>query len=216
MHGPSGIGVLVAGPVRFRPGGKELSMLSRSVLARYLLVAIVSAFVATATAATAVTAHNDGFNERIVNCFDSRDAGSDECLAALEVSPVDSNFFRVLADNLDNVPAKEDPQPEVDVYALVKECAATQDLESEECVVALEQSGLSLDEFKAKFAAKLSYLAKKDQMTAMMKTCLELKASLNGKSADELHDLVEKVNYACRKALVESHMNPAQFWTKYR
>ena len=191
-------------------------MLSRSVFARYLLVAIVSAFVATATAATVVTAHNDGFNERIVNCFDSRDANSDQCLAALGVSPVDSNFFRVLADNLDNMPAKEDPQPEVDIYALVKECAATQDLESEECVVALEQSGLSLDEFKAKFAAKLSYLAKKDQMTTMMKTCLELKASLNGKSAAELHDLVEKVNYACRKALVESHMNPAQFWTKYR
>ena len=191
-------------------------MLSRSVFARYLLVAIVSAFVATATAATAVTAHNDGFNERIVNCFDSRDASSDQCLAALEVSPVDSNFFRVLADNLDNMPAKEDPQPEVDIYALVKECAATQDLESEECVVALEQSGLSLDEFKAKFAAKLSYLAKKDQMTAMMKTCLELKASLNGKSADELHDLVEKVNYACRKALVDSHMKAAEFWTKYR
>lgn len=188
-------------------------MLSRSVFARYLLVAIVSAFVAMATA---VTAHNDGFNERIVNCFDSRDANSDQCLAALEVSPVDSNFFRVLADNLDNMPAKEEPKPEVDVYALVKECATTGDFESEECVVALEQSGLSLDDFKAKFAAKLGYLAKKDQMTAMMKTCLELKASLNGKSADELHDLVEKVNYACRKALVESHMNPAQFWTKYR
>src|SRR6266566_396616 len=216
MHGPSGIGVLVAGPVRFRPGGKEPSMLSRSVFARYLLVAIVSAFVAMATAATAVTAHNDGFNERILNCIETRDANSDQCLAALEVSPVDSNFFRVLADNLDNMPAKEDPQPEVDIYALVKECAATQDFESDECVVALEQSGLSLDEFKAKFAAKLSYLAKKDQMTAMMKTCLELKASLNGKSADELHDLVEKVNYACRKALVESHMNPAQFWNKYR
>ena len=191
-------------------------MLSRSVFARYLLVAIVSAFLAMATAATAVTAHNDGFNERIVNCFDSRDANSDQCLAALEVSPVDSNFFRVLADNLDNMPAEEEPKPEVDVYALVKECATTGDLESEECVVALEQSGLSLDDFKAKFAAKLGYLAKKDQMTAMMKTCLELKASLNGKSADELHDLVEKVNYACRKALVESHMNPAQLWTKYR
>ncbi len=107
-------------------------------------------------------------------------------------------------------------KPEVDLYALVKQCAATQNLESDECVRALELSGLSLDEFKAKFAAKLGYLAKKDQMTAMMKTCLELKASLNGKSAGDLHDLVEKVNYACRKALVESHMNPAQFWTKYR
>ena len=191
-------------------------MLSRSVIARYLLVAIVSAFVATATAATAVTAHNDGFNERILNCIETRDAKSDQCRAALEVSPVDSNFFRVLADNLDNMPAKEEPKPEVDLYALVKQCAATQNLESDECVVALEQSGLSLDEFKAKFAAKLGYSAKKDQMTAMMKTCLELKASLNGKSSDELSDLVEKVNYACRKALVESHMNAGQFWSKYR
>jgi len=192
-------------------------MLSRPVIARYLLVAIVSAFVAMATAASmTATAHNDGFNERILNCIETHDANSDQCIAALEVSPVDSNFFRVLADNLDNMPAKEEPKPEVDVYALVKECAATQDLDSEECAVALEQSGLSLDEFKAKFAAKLAYLAKTDQMTAMMRNCLDLKAKLNGKSADELHDLVEKINYACRKALVESHMNPAQFWTKYR
>ena len=169
---------------------------------------------ALALAAPGATAHNDGFNERILNCIETRDANSDQCIAALEVSTVDSNFFRVLADNLDNMPATEEPK--VDVYALVMECAATGDLGSDECVVALEQSGLSPGEFKAKFATKLGYLAKKDQMTAMMKTCLELKASLNGKPADELHDLVEKVNYACRKALVESQMNPAQFWTKYR
>jgi len=50
----------------------------------------------------------------------------------------------------------------------------------------------------------------------MMKSCLELKAKLNGKSSDEMHDLVEKINYACRKALVESQMNAAQFWMKYR
>ena len=191
-------------------------MLSRSVFARYLLVAIISALVAMATAATAVTAHNDGFNERIVNCFDSRDANSDQCLAALEVSPVDSDFYRTLADNLDNMPAREEPKPEVDLYALVKACAATQDLESDECIEALEQSGLSLDEFKAKFAGKLGKLAKKDQMTSTMKLCLELKASINGKSTSELADLVEKVNYVCQKALRESHLSPAQFWNKYR
>jgi hypothetical protein len=191
-------------------------MLSRT-LVRYPLVAIVAALVAMATAAsTAVTAHDDGFNERILNCFDSRDANGDQCRAALEVSPVDSNFFRALADKLDKVPAKEEPKPEVDPYALVKECAATQNLESDECVRAIDQSGLSLDDFKAKFAAKLEYLAKKDQMTAMMKTCLEVKAKLNGKSADELYDLVEKVNYVCRKALVESHMSAGQFWATYR
>ena len=191
-------------------------MLPRSSFARYALVAALASLVALALAAPAATAHNDGFNERIVNCVDTRDANSDQCRAALEVSPVDSNFFRVLADNLDNMPAKEDPQPEVDLYALVKECAATQNLESDECAVALDKSGLSLDEFKAKFAAKLGYLAKKDEMTAMMKKCLELKTSLNGKAPEELSDLVEKVNYACRKALAESHLNAGQFWTKYR
>jgi hypothetical protein len=194
-------------------------MLPRSGFARYALVAAVAALVALALSTNGATAHNDGFNERIVNCIETADANSDQCIAALELSPVDSNFFRVLADNLDNTPAKEEPQPEVDLYALVKECAATQDLESDECVIAIEQSGLSLDEFKAKFAAKLGIgkLAKRtDQMTAKMRACLELKALLNGKSAYELHDLVEKVNYACGKALAESHLSAAQFWNKYR
>jgi hypothetical protein len=126
----------------------------------------------------------------------------------------------VLADNLDNMPAKEEPKPEVDLYTLVKECAAAQDLESEECVVVLEHSGLSVDEFKAKFAAKLGYLAKKEPLSAAAKTCHELMASLNGKrageSADELSALSDKINYVCHKALVESRMSPGQFWTKYR
>jgi hypothetical protein len=145
-------------------------MLPRSPFARYALVAAVAALVALALSTTGATAHNDGFNERIVNCIETGDANSDQCIAALEVSTVDSNFFRVLADNLDNVPSKEEPEPEV----------------------------------------------AEDQMTGMMKTCLELKASLNGKTASELHDLVEKVNYACKKALIESHMSAAQFWNKYR
>ena len=191
-------------------------MLPRSWFARYALVAAASALVALALAAPAANANNNGFNERIVNCIETRDANSDQCLAALEVSPVDSNFFRVLADNLDNMPAKEETQPEVDLYTLVKECAATQDLESEACVVALERSGLTLDEFKVKFAAKLGKVAKKDEMTALMKTCLELKASLNGKTVYQLHDLIEKVNYVCGKALAESHLSAAQFWNKYR
>lgn len=195
-------------------------MLSRSSFARCALVAAAAALVALAFAAPVATAQNNGFNERILACVESRDAGSDQCMAALEVSPVDPNFFRVLADRLEDMPAKEEPRPEVDLYALVKECAGTQNLESYECAVALEQSGLSLDEFKAKFAAKLGKLAKKDQMTAMTKACLDLMASLNGKtageSADQLSALMEKVNYVCSKARAESHMSPAQFWKKYR
>jgi hypothetical protein len=195
-------------------------MLPRSSFARYAIVAAAAALVALALAAPAANANNNGFNERIVGCVESRDANSEQCVAALEVSTVDSNFFRVLADNLDNMPVKEEPRREVDVYALVKECAATQNLQSEECVVAIEQSGLSLDDFKATFAAKLGKLAKKDQTSPATKMCRELMASLNGKaageSADELSSLVEKINYVCHKALVESRMSPAQFWTKYR
>jgi hypothetical protein len=193
-------------------------MLPRSSFAHYLLVGIVSALVAMALVAPAVTAHQDGFNERIIACFESRDPNSDQCLAAFELSPVDSNFLRTLADNLDNMPAKEEPAPEVDLYALVKKCAATKDLESEACVVALEQSGLTLDEFKAKFAGKLGKLAKttKPEITSTMKACLELKPSINGRAADELEGLIEKMNYVCRKAMVESGMSPSDFWTKYR
>ena len=126
----------------------------------------------------------------------------------------------MLADRLEDMPAWEEPKPEVDVYTLVKECAATQNLDSYECAVALEQSGLSLDEFKVKYAAKLGKLATKDQITAMTRACLDLMASLNGKkageSADQLSALMEKVNYVCSKARAESHMSPAQFWSKYR
>ena len=44
-------------------------MFPRSPLARYALIAAVAALVALALAAPAATAHNDGFNERIVNCI---------------------------------------------------------------------------------------------------------------------------------------------------
>jgi uncharacterized membrane protein len=74
-------------------------MLPRSSFARYALVAAVASLVALAFAAPVARANNNGFNERMIGCVESRDAGSDQCLAALEVSPVDSNFFRVLADN---------------------------------------------------------------------------------------------------------------------
>ena len=100
-------------------------MLSRSTLLRYILVAATSAMSAMALVTTAVYAHNDGFNERIVACFDSRDPDSEECRAALEVSPVDADFFARLAANV-QMPR---PKPEPDLYTLLRECAATKDLE---------------------------------------------------------------------------------------
>ena len=132
-------------------------MLSRSTLLRYILVAATSAMSAMALVTTAVYAHNDGFNERIVACFDSRDPDSEECRAALEVSPVDADFFTRLAANV-RMPRPR-PEPKPDLYALLKECAATKDLDSDACARAIDASGLSPEDFKAKFAAKLSCIS---------------------------------------------------------
>ena len=128
-------------------------MLSRSSLLRYVLVAAISAMSAMALVTTAVYAHNEGFNERIVACFDSRDPDSEQCRAALEVSPVDADFFTRLAANVQMPQPKPEPKPEL--WTLLKECAATKNLDSDACARAIDASGLSPADFKAKFASKL-------------------------------------------------------------
>ncbi|HEV8470636.1 MAG TPA: hypothetical protein VGR46_13605 [Candidatus Limnocylindria bacterium] len=132
-------------------------MLSRSSLLRYALVAAISAMSAMALVGTAVYAHNDGFNERIVACFDSRDPDSEQCRAALEVSPVDADFFTRLAANVQMPQPKPEPKPEL--YTLLRECAATKNLDSDACARAIDASGLSPEDFKAKFAAKLGCIS---------------------------------------------------------
>jgi hypothetical protein len=132
-------------------------MLSRSTLLRYILVAATSAMSAMALVTTAVYAHNDGFNERIVACFDSRDPDSEQCRAALEVSPVGADFFTRLAANVQMPQPKPEPKPEL--YALLKECAATKNIDSDECARAIDASGLSPEDFKAKFASKLACIS---------------------------------------------------------
>jgi len=128
-------------------------MLARSTLLRYILVAAISAMSAMALVTTAVYAHNEGFNERIVACFDSRDPDSEQCRAALEVSPVDADFFTRLAANVQTPHPKPEPKPEL--WTLLKECAATKNLDSDACARAIDASGLSPADFKAKFALKL-------------------------------------------------------------
>src|SRR5712691_6289807 len=132
-------------------------MLSRSSLLRYILVAATSAMSAMALVTTAVYAHNDGFNERIVACFDSRDPDSEQCRAALEVSPVDADFFTRLAANVQMPQPKPEPKPEL--WTLLKECAATKNLDSDACARAIDASGLSPEDFKAKLASKLGCIS---------------------------------------------------------
>jgi len=218
-------------------------MLSRSSLLRYVLVAAISAMSAMALVTTAVYAHNDGFNERIVACFDSRDPDSEECRAALEVSPVDADFFARLAANV-QMPR---PKPEPDLYTLLRECAATKDLDSDECARAIDASGLSPEDFRAKFAAKLACIsvsnndetnpcakrttkpdcasasnqdktnpcAKKPtvQMTTAFKECIALRASMSGLPAHEQTAKAERVYAVCRQALAESRLTVSQFWS---
>jgi len=218
-------------------------MLSRSTLLRYILVAATSAMSAMALVTTAVYAHNDGFNERIVACFDSRDPDSEKCRAALEVSPVDADFFARLAANVQMPRPKPEPKP--DLYTLLRECAATKDLDSDECARAIDASGLSPEDFRAKFAAKLACIsvsnndgtnpcpvkkpdcasasnqdktnpcAKKPtvQMTTAFKECIALRASMSGLPAHELTTKAERVYAVCRQALAESRLTVSQFWS---
>jgi hypothetical protein len=201
-------------------------MLSRSIL-RYSLVALISAASATLSVATAVSAHNDGFNERIVACFDSRDPNSDECNAALEVSPVGADFFTALAGNLAARPAQPEPQPEPkqDLWSLMKACLETKDLSSDACQQALDASGLSPEDFKAKLEAKFGCVSAlthdggdpcthktAGDVSGSFKDCLALRATMHGLSATELAAKTEKLQSVCHKAMTESRMSAGEFW----
>jgi hypothetical protein len=215
---------------------------------RYVLVAFVSAVAAIATVGTAVYAHNDGFNERIVACFDSRDPNSDACRSALEVSPVGADFYTQLAANVTNAPAPEpkpQPKPTNELYSLMKACLQTKDLASDECQQALEASGLSEADFKAKLAAKFGTcvtamnhdgenpctkhvekptekpvdktVEKPAGTSASTTECLKLRETMRaGLTANELRSKAEHLYALCAKARAESQMDGGEFWTTHR
>ena len=203
----------------------------RSLL-RHAFIASIAALAAAATVGGTVFAHNNGFNERIVACFESRDPNSDECIAALEVSPVDADFFAQLGANLTNLPPREPepkPEPKRDLYSAVKACAESGDLGSDACWRVMDEYGLTSEELEAKVLAKFGCVfsdadaanvcgkrATGKSTSAAMRECLAVKASLNGRDPSELVGLVEKLNVVCRKAMLEAKLTPAQFWTKYR
>ena len=208
-----------------------MKMLS-SVLLAVLALAVV--LVASAAAATvgggsaANTPHPDEFSQLFAACLETRDANSDECYRAQEVSGLSPDeFFDKLMRKLDAL--AEQPKPEKktrDAWALMKDCAGTRDLGSEACQRFIDATGLSGDEV-ARLAEGLASprgeeqatVDKKSRTTAMtdtMKACADLRAQMgSAKSAEQLAALAEKINDTCPKAIRESKLTPGQFWSKF-
>ena len=137
-------------------------------------------------------------------------------------------FFDKLMRKLDLLANQPKPEPKrPDAWALMKECAATRDLESDSCRRFIAATGLNGDEV-ARLADGLSNPYGTEQqatadkkattsgMTETMKACVALRADMSsGHTVEDLAALAEKINSVCPKAIKESKLSPGQFWSKY-
>ena len=194
------------------------------------LVLVASASAATVGGGTAVNSPNgpDEFGRAWAACLETRDPNSDECYTAQELSGMGSDeFFDKLMRKFDllNEQPKHEKRP--DAWALMKECAATRDLESDACRRFITATGLNGDEV-ARLADGLSNPYGTDQqatadkkstttaMTETMKACVSLRGEMSGgHNVQELTALAEKINSVCPKAIKESKLTPGQFWSKF-
>jgi len=194
------------------------------------LVLVASAAAATVGGGTAVNSPNgpDEFGRAWAACLETRDPNSDECYTAQELSGMGSDeFFDKLMRKFDllNEQPKQEKRP--DAWALMKECAATRDLESDACRRFITATGLNGDEV-ARLADGLSNPYGTDQqatadkkstttaMTETMKACVSLRGEMSGgHNVQELTALAEKINSVCPKAIKESKLSPGQFWSKF-
>jgi hypothetical protein len=195
------------------------------------LVLVASASAATVGGGTAVTSPNgpDEFGRAWAACLETRDPNSDECYTAQELSGMGPDeFFDKLNRKLDFL-AEQQPKAEKrpDAWALMKECAATRDLESDACRRFITATGLNGDEV-ARLADGLANPYGTDQqatadkksnsagMTETMKACVSLRGEMSGrKHVEELAALAEKINSVCPRAIKESKLTPGQFWSKF-
>ena len=208
-----------------------MKILSSALLAVLALavVLVASASAATVGGGTAATMpHPDEFSQLFAACLDTRDANSDECYRAQEVSGIGPDeFFDKLMRKLDALAEQPKHEPKTpDAWALMKECAGTRDLESDACHHFVDATGLSGDEV-ARLAEGLASprgeqgatADKKSGATAMtdtMKACVDLRSEMgSGKSAEQLAALAEKINDVCPKAIRDSKLSPGQFWSKF-
>ena len=192
-------------------------------------VLVASASAATVGGGTAVVSPNgpDEFGRAWAACVETRDANSDECYLAQELSGLGPDeFFDKLTRKLDLLAEQPKPEKKPDAWALMKECAGTRDLESDACRRFIDATGLSGDEV-ARLADGLASPRGEQQATAdkksstaamtdKMKACIDLRAEMSaGKSVEHLTELAEKINYVCPKAIKESRLTPGQFWSKF-
>src|SRR6266568_8126928 len=216
-----------------------MKILSSALLAVLALavVLVASASAATVGGGTAATMpHPDEFSQLFAACLDTRDANSDDCYRAQEVSGLSPDeFFDKLMRKLDALAEPSKPEPKApDAWALMKECAGTRDLESDACRHFIDATGLSGDEV-ARLAEGLASprgeqgatadkksgatADKKSGATAMtdtMKACVDLRSEMgSGKSAEQLAALAEKINDVCPKAIRDSKLSPGQFWSTF-
>lgn len=193
------------------------------------IVFVASASAATVGGGSAVVSPNgpDEFGRAWAACLETRDANSDECYLAQELSGLGPDeFFDKLNRKLDFLAEQPKPEKKVDAWALMKECAGTRDLESDACRRFVEATGLSGDDV-ARLADGLSSprteqqatADKKSSTTAMtesMQACVDLRSEMKGrKSVEELSALAEQINSVCPKAIRESKLSPGQFWAKF-
>lgn len=207
---------------------KVFSTLLMATLA-LALVLVATASAATVGGGTAVVSPNgpDEFGRAWAACLETRDANSDECYRAQELSGLGPDeFFDKLTRKLDLLAEQPKPEKTPDAWALMKECAGSRDLESDACRRFIDATGLSGDEV-ARLADGLASPRSEQQATAdkksstapmtdTMKACVDLRAEMSGgKSVEHLTALAEKINYVCPKAIKESRLTPGQFWSKF-
>jgi hypothetical protein len=192
------------------------------------LVLVASASAATVGGGTTVISPNgpDEFGRAWAACLETRDANSDDCYRAQELSGLGPDeFFDKLNRKLDFLAEQPKPEKKPDAWALMKECAGTRDLESDACRHFIEATGLSGDEVarlsdglaspRAEQKATADKKSSTTVMTETMQACINLRSELKGgKSAEELTALAEKMNSVCPKAMRESKLTPGQFWSK--
>jgi len=191
-------------------------------------ILVASASAATVGGGTGVGSPNgpDEFGRAWAACLETKDANSDECYRAQELSGLGPDeFFDKLNRKLDFLAEQPKPDKKPDAWALMKECAGTRDLESDACRHFIDATGLSGDEV-ARLADGLASPRAEQQataekkigttvMTETMQACINLRSELKGgKSAEELTALAEKMNSVCPKAMRESKLTPGQFWSK--